>query len=170
MNDSSGEQQFVRTSHLFLALLFWLQRNIPASRDEAFVSFDRRTLVFRSKKKSLEKGLVVIMRCLALIVVPLLLPYAAGFWVAPPLSQHYHGLVTVARLARDDNNNNNNNNSSSKQPQQRRGYRFGDLTRRFVGDRVNQLTGKEEYEFGDLSRFVDSRIKHRVVPPASGRR
>ena len=82
--------------------------------------------------------------------------------MAPPLSQHYHGLVTVARLARDDNNNNNNNNSSSKQPQQRRGYRFGDLTRRFVGDRVNQLTGKEEYEFGDLSRFVDSRIKSRI--------
>lgn len=45
----------------------------------------------------------------------------------------------------------------------RRGYQFGDLTRRLIGDRVNQITGKEEpYEFGDLSRWVDGTIKKRI--------
>ena len=49
----------------------------------------------------------------------------------------------------------------------RQGYRFGDLTRRLIGDQVNQLTGKdatkgETYEFGDLSRWIDGRIKARI--------
>ncbi|KAG7336810.1 hypothetical protein IV203_006770 [Nitzschia inconspicua] len=42
------------------------------------------------------------------------------------------------------------------------GYRFGDFTRgainRFQG-RVNSLTGKSKYEFGDLSRWLDSKAK-----------
>ena len=58
-----------------------------------------------------------------------------------------------------DNQNNNNNNTDSAALQQSlssssnsdNGYRFGDLTRRFLGNRVQQLTGKDEYEFGAKS-------------------
>ncbi len=44
-------------------------------------------------------------------------------------------------------------------------YEFGDLSRWVdarLKDRVNKLTQKDEYEFGDLSRWVDARVKDRV--------
>ena len=44
-------------------------------------------------------------------------------------------------------------------------YEFGDLSRWVdarIKERVNTLTEKDEYQFGDLSRWVDARIKDRV--------
>lgn len=50
--------------------------------------------------------------------------------------------------------------------QTRRGYKFGDITRSLIGNRVNKLTGKDQtgeaYEFGDLSRWIDACVKDRV--------
>ncbi len=46
------------------------------------------------------------------------------------------------------------------------GYRFGDITRGVLGkfqSSVNSLTGKESYEFGDLSKWLDAQAKGGVV-------
>jgi hypothetical protein len=53
-----------------------------------------------------------------------------------------------------------------KSSQQQQPYRFGDLTRGLVNRSrrsVNELTSKDDYEFGDLSKYVDERIKRRIV-------
>lgn len=45
------------------------------------------------------------------------------------------------------------------------GYKFGDISRSLakrVAGRVNHLTGKDAYELGDLSRWIDGRAKERV--------
>jgi len=39
--------------------------------------------------------------------------------------------------------------------EKKRGYQFGDLF-------INKLTGKDKYEFGDLSRFIDGKVKEAV--------
>lgn len=44
-------------------------------------------------------------------------------------------------------------------------YEFGDLSRTIdssIKDKINDVTGNDEYEFGDLSRLVDSKIKDKV--------
>ncbi|KAL9182437.1 hypothetical protein ACHAXT_013089 [Thalassiosira profunda] len=43
----------------------------------------------------------------------------------------------------------------------KKGYRFGDLTKSLIGGRIEKITGKP-YEFGDLSRAIDSSIKDKV--------
>lgn len=47
------------------------------------------------------------------------------------------------------------------------GYSFGDVTRGFLrkgAEKINEITGKEgEYEFGDLSRYLDAKAKKRVL-------
>ena len=97
-----------------------------------------------------------------------------GFWIgAKPAPRRHRPVWFVARDdgGSDDKENHKFAQQRQRQQQQqsptdtnnqRRGYRFGDLTRRFLGDRVNQLTGKDKYEFGDLSRYIDDRIKDRI--------
>mmetsp|Transcript_33692 Transcript_33692/g.70834 ORF Transcript_33692/g.70834 Transcript_33692/m.70834 type:complete len:389 (-) Transcript_33692:48-1214(-) len=43
----------------------------------------------------------------------------------------------------------------------KKGYRFGDLTKSLIGGSVEKITGKP-YEFGDLSRAVDTSIKDKI--------
>lgn len=42
--------------------------------------------------------------------------------------------------------------TSAEEGEQKRGYQFGDFF-------INKLTGKDKYEFGDLSRMIDGKIK-----------
>ncbi|KAL7567493.1 hypothetical protein ACA910_009506 [Epithemia clementina (nom. ined.)] len=62
-------------------------------------------------------------------------------------------------------NNGTSGEEQAKQPQQeqKRGYRFGDLTRSFLSKRVAPLIGKDEYEFGDLSRKVGSLLTDKLA-------
>mmetsp|Transcript_41177 Transcript_41177/g.96587 ORF Transcript_41177/g.96587 Transcript_41177/m.96587 type:complete len:304 (-) Transcript_41177:120-1031(-) len=41
------------------------------------------------------------------------------------------------------------------------GYKFGDISRS-IGTKIAKLSGKEEYEFGDLSRWIDAKAKEKV--------
>lgn len=46
------------------------------------------------------------------------------------------------------------------------GYKFGDITRGVLGklqSRVNSLTGKSQYEFGDLSKWLDAQAKEGAI-------
>lgn len=46
------------------------------------------------------------------------------------------------------------------------GYKFGDFTRSLknrLNERASQITGKETYEFGDLSRWADKKAKERIM-------
>lgn len=43
----------------------------------------------------------------------------------------------------------------------KKGYRFGDITKSLIGGSVEKITGKP-YEFGDLSRAIDSSIKDKI--------
>merc|ERR1712176_941657 len=42
-------------------------------------------------------------------------------------------------------------------------YRFGDITKSIFGQTAKVFTGKEHYEFGDLSRALDEKAKQRVA-------
>ena len=50
---------------------------------------------------------------------------------------------------------------SHNNKEQKKGYKFGDITKSLIGSRVEKITGKP-YEFGDLSRKIDSTIKESI--------
>lgn len=53
-------------------------------------------------------------------------------------------------------------NNENEDARSKRGYKFGDVTRAAVGafqSKVNSLTGKDTYEFGDLTKFLDAKAK-----------
>jgi len=118
--------------------------------------------------------------------------------VSPKLKRHHSPTVRSRSIAlsnsssnRDDNNNNSENEEEPKDdkkkttPAKPKKYKFGDLTKSFVtkitkkddyqfGDlskyldqqaksKITQVTQKEDYEFGDLSRYIDSRVKDQVA-------
>jgi hypothetical protein len=72
-------------------------------------------------------------------------------------------IVSSSKHNEEDKDTDQHTKSPPPPSPPRQGYKFGDLTRRLIGDRVNKITGKDEpYEFGDLSRWVDGRIKERI--------
>jgi len=80
----------------------------------------------------------------------ILLFHAAQHHVLPPLH------ATTSSSDKDGNGDDRIIGGNNK-----KGYKFGDLTARIIGKNVEKITGKP-YKFGDLSRAIDTSVKDRV--------
>jgi len=81
-----------------------------------------------------------------LLILGLVIP-----WTSTPSSSSligYKGSKSTHATARAATGN-------KPQGEPQRGYRFGDLF-------INKLTGKDQYEFGDLSKWMDSKMKEKA--------
>ena len=90
---------------------------------------------------------------LILLVLALIID---GFYVFTPVD----GFAPFAKAASHQNKHTTLLFSQNNK-EQKKGYKFGDITKSLIGSRVEKITGKP-YEFGDLSRKIDSTIKESI--------
>mmetsp|Transcript_2622 Transcript_2622/g.3499 ORF Transcript_2622/g.3499 Transcript_2622/m.3499 type:complete len:368 (-) Transcript_2622:75-1178(-) len=77
--------------------------------------------------------------------------------------RQHHDLYKLYASGLQSDDNDDRSNSSSISSKKKKGYQFGDITRsifkggsQVASQSVNTLTGKNEYEFGDLTRWLTS--------------
>jgi hypothetical protein len=91
-----------------------------------------------------------------------LLSWANGGLAFLLLSPRHCSLTTTRLFATADDSTKSGNitdsNDGKTRSQNKKGYQFGDLTERLI----NGVTGKDDYKFGDLSKWLDSQAKQKA--------
>ena len=94
----------------------------------------------------------------------------SAFMVVTHQMHNVHHRFTKGRFRREDDSSRSfyirpelileasSRKESNDRKESKRGYQFGDFTKSIV----NKVTGKDEYQFGDLSRWLDLQAKRKV--------
>jgi hypothetical protein len=94
------------------------------------------------------------------LICHLLLSWANGGLAFLPSPGHCSLTTTRLFASADDNKPGKptTSNDGKTLSREKKGYQFGDLTRSLI----NGVTGKDDYEFGDLSKWLDSQAKQKT--------